>query len=153
MSKRTTRLGLGAAVVVAIGAVSAGATVSADTLSEPASEAVVSETVIMVNGDGTAIECTIDGGGAGAVVGAASESGEVPESEPIEVESLPGISSEGGTVGTAVVPSADAGEPTAADLMPGGIDATDLTELNPEDIRQGSEAECAPFTGASGGGN
>lgn len=156
MSKRTTRMGLGAAIFVAVGAIAAGATASASAMAEPPADKVVSATVLEVNDDGKVIECDLEGDAASAalptagsgavaigddrVTGEAIRSGahddDLGDGGFVAVDEDPGASSTGDPVDPGI----------AFIIGTTGADGRIIASGGPEDIRPGSAEECAALT-------
>lgn len=164
MSKRITRIGLGAAVAVAASAVAGGAFASAASLpDQPASEAI-SGTVIHIDEDGSAVECTLTGLSAELFVsdpsavagdfvwgvtevsvgdeaadGTVSEAVPIPATETVVGGELP----EGTEMGVAVSGSTDVVVDGAEEVA-----VAPIVSFDAADVRPGTEEECAAIFGA-----
>jgi hypothetical protein len=159
MSKRITRIGLGAAVAVAVSAVAGGAYASADSLPEQPTSEAISSMVIQINDDGTAIECTLTGMAAEMLVGDPSEfegdavwgvtevspTDEVPEVDAPFGEPIPGTEVViGGEIpeGSKLGVTASAG----TDPLVGGFASAEpapIVSFDAAGVRPGTEEECA----------
>lgn len=145
MKKRTTRIGLGAAVLVAAGSVAAGAAASANAMPTPPKSEVVSATVLQVSSDGKVISCEVEGDlAAKALPVTVSGSAEVQVGKTTAAAGGSGATSTSDISGPVEVQA----EPADGGFVFGttGPDGKVIAKGGPDDIRTGTPEECSPIT-------